>query len=816
MDAIHDIACVILAGGRGKRMASSDLHKVCFPIVGRPAIVRSIETYKAAGLRRFLVVVGQMAEQVIATISAAHPEVTFVFQADPLGTGHAATVAADALASQADVRAALITMGDKITRPEIVRTLIERYRRSLADVIMSTLPKTPTSTAGRIVTDSNGRVLGIVEKADIDRARRQKEKIQLAGRSFSADAVEKASDSVNASLYLFQFDRLREALGQIHSNNAQGELYLTDTIGLLAGDGRVESFLVKDPDDLMAYNTPDELMAIEQVILRREAPPRVKVAGRKVLTPRVLKTAGQWRTILNKNDAKLQAELRHTYGRDDSLLTERRKELQHLVHAFIQRFGKDREIILCRAPGRVNLMGRHVDHRGGYVNVMAISKEVLLAAAPRGDDLVHLEHVEPDTFATREFHIANLLREASWSDWIDFVDSQTVKLVQSTQRGDWSHYARAPLLRLQHECRDLRMHGMDCMVTGNIPMGAGLSSSSALVVAFAEAAVALNGLNVAMRDFVDLCGEGEWFVGSRGGSADHAAIRTGKIGSVSRIGFYPFRMEGEVKLPANLRVVIAYSGSMAVKSAGAKDTFNQRVAAYNLALWYLKKHWPPAGGVEHLRDLTPDKLKVPTAEIYRAIQRLPDNPTRAQLRKLFPRDDQDRLEHIFSAHADIGPYDLRGVTLYGLGEILRSRGFADLLMKRNIPRIGEYFRLSHDGDRRFTTADDGTQTDFFVPTDDAELDRLAKAKIDLADQPGRYACSTANVDALVDLANRTSGVIGAQLAGAGLGGCIMILAQAPKLDSLLDTLQREFYQPRDLPHGAFVCTPVAGAGLLKA
>ncbi|MBN1554357.1 MAG: NTP transferase domain-containing protein [Phycisphaerae bacterium] len=816
MDSIHDIACVILAGGRGKRMSSSDLHKVCFPIVGRPAIVRSIETYKAAGLRRFLVVVGQMADQVIATISAAHPEVTFVYQADPLGTGHAATVAADALASQADVRAALITMGDKITRPEIVRTLIERYRRSLADVVMSTLPKSPTSTAGRVVMNSDGRVLGIVEKADIDRARERKEKIHLGGHDFTAAGVEKNSDSVNASLYLFKFDRLREALGRIHANNAQGELYLTDTIGLLADDGRVETMLVEDSNDLMAYNTPDELVAIEEVIRKREAPPRVKAAGRKSLTPRVLKTAGQWRTILHGNDPKFLAELRRTYGKDEALLTERRRELKHLVQAFIQRFGKDREIILCRAPGRVNLMGRHVDHRGGYVNVMAISKEVLLAAAPRGDDLVHLEHVEPDKFATREFRIANLLRDASWSDWIDFVDSQAVKLVQSTQRGDWSHYARAPLLRLQHECRDVRMHGMDCMVTGNIPMGAGLSSSSALVVAFAEAAVALNGLNVAMRDFVDLCGEGEWFVGSRGGSADHAAIRTGKIGSVSRIGFYPFRMEGEVRLPASLRVVIAYSGSMAVKSAGAKDTFNQRVASYNVALWYLKKHWPPAGAAEHLRDLTPDKLKVPTAEIYRAIKRLPDCPTRAELRKLFPKSDQDRLEHIFCAHADIGPYDLRGVTLYGLGEILRSHDFANLLKKRDIPKIGEFFRLSHDGDRCFTTHADGSRTDFVIPTDDQELDRLAKNKINLADQPGRYACSTSNVDALVDLSNSVGGVIGAQLAGAGLGGCIMILAQARKLDQLLETLKRDFYQPRDLPFGAFVCTPVAGAGLLRA
>ncbi len=811
----NDIACVILAGGQGKRMSSKDLHKVCFPIVGRPAIVRAIETYKLAGLRRFLVVVGQMADQVITTISAAHPEITFVFQPDPLGTGHAARIAADALAAQTDVRSVMITMGDKITRPDIVRALLERYRRSLADVVMTTLPKTAATTAGRVVTDRDGRVLGIVEKTDVDRARRRRENLSVGGRTFTASRLEKNSRAVNASLYLFQFARLHEALGRIRSDNAQGELYLTDTIGLLAGDGHVETMHVSDPSDLMAYNTPDELVAIEEVIRRREAPPRVLAGGRKSLTPRVLKSAGDWRAMLDAAPPKWITGLRRIYGRDENFLADRQREIQRLVRAFLRRFGKDRKMILCRAPGRVNLMGRHVDHRGGYVNVMAFGREVLLAAAPRADDQVHIEHKDAKRFPPRQFRISDILRDSSWSDWMDFVDSQTVQLAQTLRRGDWSQYARAPLLRLQHECRDVRLHGMDCMVTGNIPMGAGLSSSSALVVAFAEAAVALNGLNVAMRDFVNLCGEGEWFVGSRGGSADHAAIRTGKVGHLSRIGFYPFRMEGDVRLPRSLRVVIAYSGSMAVKSAGAKDTFNQRVASYDLAELYFRRYWPPAAGIERLRDMTPDRLQVPAAELYRAIRQLPDRPNRAQLRKRFGKSDQDRLEHIFSSHAEIGPYDLRGVTLYGLGEILRSRRFAAVLARGDLEKIGRYFRVSHDGDRRYRTGADGTVEKFVVPTDDAELDRLARAKTSLANQPGRYACSTADVDALVDLADACPGVIGSQLAGAGLGGCVMILARAKALDSLLARLRKEFYRAQHLPFGAFVCDPVAGAGLLR-
>ncbi len=84
-----EIVCVILAGGRGERMGSPETHKVCLPLLNRPAIVRAIDTYKKAGLRRFMVVVGQQGQQVIITVAGAHPEASFVHQSEPRGTGRA-------------------------------------------------------------------------------------------------------------------------------------------------------------------------------------------------------------------------------------------------------------------------------------------------------------------------------------------------------------------------------------------------------------------------------------------------------------------------------------------------------------------------------------------------------------------------------------------------------------------------------------------------------------------------------------------------------------------------------------------------------
>ncbi|MDP6380569.1 MAG: NTP transferase domain-containing protein, partial [Phycisphaerae bacterium] len=384
MNGTGEIACIILAGGKGKRMASAKRHKVCFPILGRPAIVRAIETYKAAGLRRFVVVVGQMAEQVISTVSESHPEVTFVHQAEPKGTGHAASIAARALAAQGYEGPAMVVMGDKVTRPEVVRRLLALAADARADVVMATLPKGPLTTAGRVVTGAGGRVLGIIEAKSIEHARRTRAKLRLAGRFFSAAQVERQSPTVNASMYLFRFGALREALKHMRTDHAQGELLLTDTVEYIVGVGRkVESFAVPDPTDLMAFNTPAELLAIEEVVGERERPGRVSVARRKRLSGRMLKSAGEWEKILRSDSPELLAKLRRIYGTDEAFLVSRRRAMMRVVGAFIRRHGKDRPMILCRAPGRVNLMGRHVDHRGGYVNVMAISREVLLAAGPR-------------------------------------------------------------------------------------------------------------------------------------------------------------------------------------------------------------------------------------------------------------------------------------------------------------------------------------------------------------------------------------------------------------------------------------------------
>lgn len=91
-------------------MRSSATHKVCFPVAGRPAILRAMDAYRAAGLQRFIVVVGALAGQVVETAGREFPDVSFIHQPVWLGTGHATRLGAASLREHKANVVALLTV----------------------------------------------------------------------------------------------------------------------------------------------------------------------------------------------------------------------------------------------------------------------------------------------------------------------------------------------------------------------------------------------------------------------------------------------------------------------------------------------------------------------------------------------------------------------------------------------------------------------------------------------------------------------------------------------------------------------------------
>jgi bifunctional UDP-N-acetylglucosamine pyrophosphorylase/glucosamine-1-phosphate N-acetyltransferase len=190
------------------------------------------------------VVYGHGGDQVPARF--ADRQVSWVEQAEQLGTGHAVEQAMPGIADDATV---LVLYGDvPLVRPETADSLIEAATRGVA--LLTVRMDDPTGY-GRIVRDRDGRVTSIVEQKD-------------------ADADERSIDEVNTGLMAVPADRLRDWLSRLDNANAQGEFYLTDIVALAVAD-RVPVAAVQagDPEEVMGVNDKVQLAEAEAAVRRR-------------------------------------------------------------------------------------------------------------------------------------------------------------------------------------------------------------------------------------------------------------------------------------------------------------------------------------------------------------------------------------------------------------------------------------------------------------------------------------------------------------------------------------------------------------------
>jgi len=502
--------------------------------------------------------------------------------------------------------------------------------------------------------------------------------------------------------------------------------------------------------------------------------------------------------------------------------------LRRTVDEFARSFGQDREAFIVRSTGRVNTLGMHVDHRGGSVNPVAI-KEVFCLVEPRNDDRVVLRDVQGDKFPEESFAIGECLPAGrKVTDWDHWCHDELEK--RKGQPGiTFSNYVRAGVLYFQNYNtaddgnRQPAFRGMNVMIGSNVSPNAGLSTSSCLVVASGLAALHRNGVAMDPMQFCEHCGWAEWYVGTRGGFGDHAAIRLGRVNSIVHMTSFPFTLK-VVPFPAGYRLVLADSRVEAKKQAGAKDGYNTPLASYAFGLWLARKNWPPyAEKLQHLRDINPRTLGCGEADIYRIIKSLPETATRTEVLALLPEKKED-IEKIFRSHNEPAQgYRIRAACTYGIAECIRSNMPVELLAKDDVRAFGRLMSLHHDGDR-VARLRDGKMEPEVKDYSDVAFDRLI-ADLESGDpqrverahvwaQPGGYNVSVPDLDRVVDLALGVEGVLGAGLVGAGLGGSMVALVQADRAEAVVQKLAAEYYQPKGLPMGAEIVSPVGGAGVL--
>lgn len=801
------IVSIIMAGGKGTRMGSTTKHKVCFDIAGVPAVNRAIEIYNLCGIKRHCIVIGYRAGQVIETVGNRFENVFFAYQDQPRGTGHAVSIGAKLLEAMNFDGSVFVIAGDKVIQPQAINRLLKIFRQHNCDLAFVTGPRQFAPDSGVIVYNTRGHVVADVEIKEIKKAKESRQCFRFSsGDTFTAREVDQNFADANLSVYLFKAEALFTGLKKIPPATATREQYFTDIIEVLAADSRrvVEAVPIHDRTEVMAYNNPQELLDIQDVYRAAVRRPRADVGAEQ--WPVTLKTAEKWVATFTRPSQKVKQFFHHVYGE----LPEMQRYSQ-LANGFAEQFGAKTKFAIIRSPGRVNLMGRHIDHQGGETNIMAIDREVLMAVAPRDDDAINLCNRNNQQFFARNFRISDEVSRLDWDDWLTVVNGPALQRMLTEARGDWGNYVKAAVFRLQEQFRDKKLCGMDIFVDGNIPMAAGLSSSSALVVAAAEATVAFNHLPIETQQLVDLCGEGEWFVGTRGGAADHAAIKLSQRGIVTHVGFFPFRVIKTAPFFKDCALVICNSGESAQKSHGAKAIFNQKVMSYHIGRALINKMFPQyAPAIKHLRDVNCETLRCDRADIFRVLSALPVTISLARVREeLTDASEEERaaLERLLSNQSEpAAGYPVRDVCLFGLAECARSQEAIGALAAGDPVRFGELMNLSHDGDR----VADANGHDHNGSLSDADFQRLIEqaGRHPLHLQPGGYACSTKTIDRIVDTVKKLPGVFGAQLAGAGLGGCTMILAKTGAAGRVVEKLNQLGYQ-------ADIMRPVQGAGALK-
>jgi len=226
--------------------------------------------------------------------------------------------------------------------------------------------------------------------------------------------------------------------------------------------------------------------------------------------------------------------------------------LRDLLPALLQRTYAGAPTLLARAPGRVNLIGEHVDYCGLPVFPMAIQRGITIAARPRPDRVVRIANVDPQ-FPPREFVLGPDIPPGA--------------------AGDWGNYLQAAAQALVRRYGDLR--GVDAAIGSDLPIAAGLSSSAALVVDVAVTLLGANGVAYDLHELMELLAAGERYVGTAGGGMDQAISLGARAGHAARIDFDPVRLT-HVRVADGWRFIVAWSLVQAEKSGPAKQAYNER------------------------------------------------------------------------------------------------------------------------------------------------------------------------------------------------------------------------------------------------
>ena len=419
----------------------------------------------------------------------------------------------------------------------------------------------------------------------------------------------------------------------------------------------------------------------------------------------------------------------------------------------------------ARAPGRVNIIGEHVDYSGYAVLPMALEQDLTIACKVNDRNEIRLVNVD----------------SSKYEDYTCSVSDFTI------DGHKWYNYFLCGFKGMVESVCIQNPVGMDMIIDGNIPPSSGLSSSSAFVCCAALATAFANKIELPMkRDLAELCAKCERYIGTEGGGMDQAISFLGEQGKALMIEFDPIHPT-EVQLPDGMVFIISNSLVEAEKAA-ADSCFNVRVAECRLAAQVIAKkkgkEWKTTRKLLALQESLGLQLSEMSAVVSECLHT-----------EQYSRDELCKI-------LEVSPDELQT-------ESLNEK-------TTNVNQFNLHDRAKH-------VYEESNRVYLFAETANSASDRATAEKLGkLMDESHAsckdlYECSCQELDELVSLL-KSSGAIGARLTGAGWGGCAVSLVPEKDLQQFLDKVHTGYYDNKpaasaSLGYNLFATKPGPGAAI---
>ncbi|KAK3775850.1 hypothetical protein RRG08_041562 [Elysia crispata] len=436
-----------------------------------------------------------------------------------------------------------------------------------------------------------------------------------------------------------------------------------------------------------------------------------------------------------------------------------------LKEKFQTKFGED-PAFFARSPGRVNLIGEHIDYCGYSVLPMAIEQDILMAISP--DDSGKLTFVNID------------------SQYEEFSgDVMQIRITKDVPR--WYKYMLCGVLGVKENFCSLVVNGFKAVVSGTIPPSAGLSSSSALVCCAAMAMLRSNSWPMTKKKLCEVCASCEHYIGTEGGGMDQAISLTASAGKAKHIEFNPLRTT-DVQLPQGVEFVV--SNSLAEINKAATPYYNIRVVECRIATQILAKSQPNLkwremkrlGDVQSQLGLSLDAM----LEVVNSI--LHKEPySKSEVCKILEISPEELAEISLSANTrDVDSFMLYQRAQHVYSEAKRVQAFKSVCESQPgdaLAQLGQLMDESHASCR------------------------------DL------YECSHPDLDMLVDICKK-NGAQGSRMTGAGWGGCAVSIIKSDGVGKLLAGVKDQYYaqspsKADKVDAALFASAPAGGAGFYE-